>query len=182
MEKYMNDLREKKVDGEAKYRGRIINVRLDEVELPSGNRSFREVVEHPGAVALLGETVDGELVLIRQFRYPTGETLIEIPAGKLENGESPEDCVRREMMEETGYKIGDLELLSGIYSTPGFCDEVIYIFRGYNLEYIKEPAGEDENGDEENLHTLLLTREEAMRMIKSGEIYDAKTVIALLWP
>ncbi len=178
----MEDLTEKKVSGETKYQGRIVNVRIDEVELPSGNRTYREVVEHPGAVAVLGKTDEGELVLLRQYRYPTGETLLEIPAGKLEPGELPQECAYREMIEETGYQVGKLELLSRIYTTPGFCDEVIYIFRGHDLKFTSAPTGTDGHGEEESLEPVLFSREEALEQIKNGTINDAKTIIAITWP
>ncbi len=178
----MDDLTEKMLKSETKYRGRIINVKLDEVELPSGNKSHREVVEHPGAVAVIAENDEGRLVLVQQFRYPTGETLLEIPAGKLEPGEPPEECARREMIEETGYRIGKIELLSRIYTTPGFCNEVIYIYRGHDLQYIGTPEGSGDADEEENLMPVLIHKQEAITKIKSGEINDAKTIMAILWP
>ena len=131
----MDELTEKTLKTETRYHGRIINVKVDEVELPTGTRSSREVVEHPGAVAVIAMNEDGLIVLVEQFRYPAGETLLEIPAGKLDPGESPVECALREMVEETGYQPETLTLLSKIYTTPGFSNEVIYLFRGHNLQY-----------------------------------------------
>ena len=178
----MTNLTEKMLKTELKYRGRIINVKVDEVELPSGNKSFREVVEHPGAVAVIAQDAAERLILVRQYRYPAGENLLEIPAGKIDPGETPENCARREMEEETGYSVEKLELLSRIYTTPGFSNEVIYIYRGYDLQYTGIPAGSGDADEEENLLPVLLGKQEAVNKIKSGEITDAKTIMAILWP
>jgi len=178
----MNDLTEKMLKTEMKYRGRIINVKVDEVELPTGTRSGREVVEHPGAVAVIAADEDGRIILVEQYRYPVGETLLEIPAGKLDPGESPEECALREMVEETGYRPGRLALLSRIYTTPGFSNEAIHLFRGYDLQYVGKPDRDVDADEEENLNTVLLSEREAVEKIVAREIVDAKTIIALLWP
>jgi len=178
----VNEFTEKKINSDIKYRGRIINVRLDEVSLPSGQGSYRELVEHPGAVAVLGQESSGRLVFVQQYRYPAGRVMLEVPAGKLEPGEPPEECARREMEEETGYRLGKMDLLTRIYTTPGFCNEVIYVFRSYELEYVGVPTGAQEAEGEEFLKTVLLSREEAFEKTKNGAIIDAKTIIALLWP
>ncbi len=178
----MNEFTERKINSDIKYRGRIINVKLDEVRLPSGQGSYRELVEHPGAVAVLGQERGGRLVLVQQYRYPAGRAMVEIPAGKLEHDEPPEECARREMEEETGYRLGNMELLTCIYTTPGFCNEVIYIFRSYELDFVGNSAGAGGAGEEEFLKTILLSREEALEKTRNGDIIDAKTLIALLWP
>ncbi len=183
----MDDLTEKHISSEQQYRGRIIKVRVDEVELPSGMKSYREVVEHPGAVAVIGKNEQGQLIFVKQFRYPTGQALLEIPAGKLDPGETPEDCAIREMKEETGYRPGKLQLLSSLYTSPGFCNEVIHVFAGLNMTYeglpdedgTSPPAGDHEY-DEENLRIIYLEPDTALKMIYSGEIIDAKTVAAVL--
>lgn len=178
----MNDLTEKMLKTEMKYRGRIIDVKVDEVELPTGTRSSREVVEHPGAVAVIAADEDGRIILVEQYRYPAGETLLEIPAGKLDPGESPEECALREMVEETGYRPGRLVLLSRIFTTPGFSNEAIHLFRGYDLQYVGKPDCNVGADEEENLNTVLLSEREAVEKIIAREIVDAKTIIALLWP
>ncbi len=162
-----------------KYQGRIVNVRSDEVRMPSGESAYREVVEHPGAVAVIAETADNKLIMVEQYRYPVGEVLLEIPAGKLDAGESPERCARREMLEETGYEAGKITLLTKYYTTAGFSNELIYLYKAEELTFKAAPAGDPD--EEENLITVLLTREEALEKIKSGDIKDSKTIIAVLF-
>lgn len=172
----MENRMEKKISSEIKYRGAIINVTLDEVELPRGGTGKREVAQHPGAAAVVAENAEGKIILVKQYRYPVEKVLLEIPAGKLEPGEEPETCAYREMIEETGFRPAKLELLTKVYTSPGFCTETIYLYRGYEL--IKEGAPGDM---EENITVELLDRSAVRSKIASGEIRDAKTIIGLLW-
>lgn len=156
------------------YRGRIVNVRLDEVELAQGT-AVREVVEHPGAVAILAVDEAGNAILVRQYRHPAGGELLEVPAGKLEPGEEPLDCARRELAEEAGLGGTRWRSLARCYSSPGFCSELLYIFEVKELEPARGKPDEDEE-----LELVRIPLPEAQRMAFAGEIIDAKTLIALL--
>ena len=172
-------LMETTISKNTKYEGRIINVRSDEVRMPSGDTAYREVVEHPGAVAIIAENSEKKLVLVQQYRYPVGEVLLEIPAGKLDPGETPESCARREMFEETGYEAGKIALLTKYYTTAGFSNEIIYLYKAEDLTYQAAPSGDPH--EEENIIPVHITREEALQKVKSGEIKDSKTIIAILY-
>lgn len=172
----MEKLREETISTSCLYRGRIINVRQDRVRLPGGKTAFREVVEHPGAVAVLALDERERAVLVRQFRQPAGAVLLEVPAGKLDPGEEPLQCARRELAEETGLQGESWRELGWYYLSPGFCNEKIYIFLARNLSSAA-PAAKDED---ENVLVTAVELAEARRMIGRGEIRDAKTVIALL--
>lgn len=158
------------------YRGRIVNVRQDRVRLPDGKTAFREVVEHPGAVAVLALDNQGKVVLVRQFRQPAAGVLLEIPAGKLDPGEEPLQCAQRELAEETGLQGSNWRSLGWFYLSPGFCDEKIYLFQARGLSQAEPPRRTDE---EEMVEVIPLPLEEAFQMIDRGELKDAKTVIAL---
>jgi len=158
------------------FEGKIINLRVDEVELPNGQRATREVVEHPGAVAIAAVTEEGEIVLVRQFRKPAGEVLLEIPAGKLDPGEEPLECARRELAEETGITASSLKPLLRYYTTPGFSNEVIHLFGAAGLK-----KGEAAPDKDEFLEVVFLPLREALDMVREGKICDAKTIIGILW-
>ena len=130
----MRELWEQPITSELVYQGPIINVRRDEVELPDGRRSFREVVEHPGAVAILAITDDEQVLLVRQYRHATGEVLWEVPAGKLDMGEDPRACANRELAEETGYRAQSLEPLVSFFTSPGFANELLHVFLATGLK------------------------------------------------
>lgn len=115
------------------YDGKVFNLVVDEVEYPSGNRAIREVADHPGGAVAIPLLDSATVLLIRQFRYPTREVLYEAPAGKLDPGEDPEACARRELEEETGYKARNLEKLTAIYTSPGFCNERLHLFLASDL-------------------------------------------------
>ena len=116
------------------FSGRFIKLRLDEVILPNGRKSTREIVEHPGAIAVVAVNGDNDIFMVRQYRKPIEKELLEIPAGKLEKGESKEMCAKRELMEETGYYPHDIKYITSFYSSPGFSNEIIYLFLARNLE------------------------------------------------
>jgi ADP-ribose pyrophosphatase len=155
------------------YEGKIINLRRDTVRLPNGKDATREVVEHPGAVAVVPVLPDGRVLMVRQFRHPVGEVLLEIPAGKLDAGENPDDCALREMEEETGYRAGSMERRASILTGPGFTNEVIHIYVAKGL--IKTVLNLDED---EFLEVQAYEQNDIRRMIREGLICDAKTITA----
>lgn len=167
------DLTEKTVQKNVIYRGRIITLRRDDALLPNGAPCTREVVEHPGGAAVLAVR-DGKVILVRQFRYAYGETLLEIPAGKLEPGEDPCIAAGRELEEETGLTASSLELRFVFYPTPGYTNEKIYLYEAHGLQ-----EGRVHPDDDEFLATVELPLGEAFAMVDRGEIRDGKTIVAL---
>ncbi|MCL4474415.1 MAG: NUDIX hydrolase [Actinobacteria bacterium] len=131
------------ISSEYAYQGRIIRLRLDQVELPDGRHTLREVMEHPGAAVIVPVDSDGAVRLVRQYRDAVGKELLELPAGKLKPGEDPAECARRELREELGLTAGKLTHLTSFYSSPGFCDEILHVFLAEDL------AEETEEGDHE---------------------------------
>ena len=166
---------EKTVKSEKDYEGKIINLRVDTVELPHKKYSKREIVEHPGAAGVIPITPDGDIVLVKQFRKPAEEILLEIPAGLIEYGEEPDQCATRELKEETGYTTNKLRRLFEYYSTPGFSDEKIHIYLAE--EVMEGVARPDEN---EYIEIVKMPINEALKKIKAGDIKDAKTIVAIL--
>jgi len=142
--------------------------------LPNGRTAELEIIRHPGASAVVPLKDDGMVVLIRQFRHAAGGFIYEIPAGKLDHQEDPKDCAARELEEEVGYRAGQLELLTSIWTAPGFTDEVIHIYRGTNLQ-----PGRQQLDQDEVLEIVEWPLEQAIAMIQDGTIRDAKTIIGL---
>lgn len=171
----MKHLTEKFLDSKIVYDGNLLTVYCDKVELPNGKEAGREFIRHPGAVAVVPVTQEGNIVLVRQYRYPVGKTMLEVPAGKLDKGEHPDECARRELEEETGYVAHAIKRLSSIYTTPGFTDEVIHLYIADNLTLSKQRPDEDEFLDVE-----VYTKEQIRVMINDGTINDAKSMLALL--
>jgi ADP-ribose pyrophosphatase len=167
-------LMETLVSTEKIYAGKMVSLRRDIVRLPNGKEAFREVVEHPGAVAVVPVLPDGRILLVRQFRHPVGKVLLEIPAGKLDAGEDPDECALRELEEETGYRAGTMERKTSIFTGPGFTDEVIHMYIACDL--IKTAANPDED---EFLEVKAYEPQDIRRMIREGLICDAKTVSGL---
>ncbi len=157
------------------YRGRIINVRQDRVVISGGQVAFREIIEHPGAVAMLVLDGKGGIVLVKQHRQPVGQILLEIPAGKLEPNEEPLRCARRELLEETGLEGNKWQQLFSFYPSPGFCDEIIYMFQVEELSKAVTPSADPD----ERISVVTVPLAETPEMIKSGQIKDGKTIIAL---
>ncbi|NOX96906.1 MAG: NUDIX hydrolase [Nitrospirae bacterium] len=157
------------------YKGKIINLRIDEVILPNGKEAIREIVEHQGAVAAVPLLPGGEVILIRQFRKPVEEVIYEIPAGKLEKGEEPRSCAERELEEEIGYRAGKLKKLLSFYPSPGFSSELIHLFLATHLEKKQQNLESDEF-----LEPVILKFKEALKMIEEGTIKDGKTITGLL--
>lgn len=126
------------------FEGRIINLRVDEVKLPDGRRSTREIVEHPGAVVIVPLDDNGKVHLVKQYRDAVAETLLELPAGKLDGGEPPQKCAQRELGEELGFKAESWRQLSVFYTSPGFCTEVMYVYLAQGLKnMVKAPDSEE---------------------------------------
>ena len=166
---------EKTLASKLLHEGRHFSFLRDEVELPNGYRTFRDVVRHPGAVAIVPVLPDGRVVMVRQYRYAAGKELLEIPAGTLEPGEPVLDCARRELLEETGYEAGKLKPLLSCYMAPGYSSEVIHFFVASDL---REAVGEAE--PDEEIAVERLEPEEVVRMIAENVIEDAKTIIGVL--
>lgn len=157
------------------YEGRVVGLQVDHLE-KDGHPTVREVVRHPGGVVLLGQRDDGSIPFVRQFRYPIGRDLLELPAGKLDPGEDPASAAVREMEEETGYRAEKIAHVFSFYSTPGFCDELLHLFYSPSLS----KTAQNPEFDEE-LEVVFHTLEEAMVLCRNGSIQDAKTLVALLW-
>lgn len=163
---------EKKLKGETVYDGRILTLEVDEVGLPDGSKSVRECVRHSGGAAVL-LIKDGNVLLVKQFRYLYGKSIYEIPAGKLNDGEEADIAASRELEEETGYRAEIVPLLR-IYPSPGYTDEVIHIFLAEKYEFVGQKLDEGEFLDCE-----FIPLGKVIRMIENGEICDAKTVSAV---
>ncbi len=156
------------------YSGKVLKLDLDTIALPNGRTTELEILRHPGASAVVPLKEDGSVVLIRQLRHAAGGFIYEIPAGKLDPKEDPKDCAARELEEEVGYRAGSLELLTSIWTAPGFTDEVIHIYLGTHLEVGKQNLDQDEI-----LEIVEWPLEEAMAKVLDGTIRDAKTIIGL---
>jgi ADP-ribose pyrophosphatase len=168
----------KRITREVRYRGRIIDLIVDQVQYPTGATSVREIAHHPGGSAVVPLFDDGRVMLIRQLRYPFGRHLYEIPAGKISEGEHPVDAAAREFEEETGWRAGSLQLLTSVYTSPGFCDEIIHIYLGEQLAETDDGPRREEG--EFTMTVSFFPLSAALAMVQNGEIHDAKTIIGLL--
>ena len=169
------DCFEKRIDGELRYKGVIVNVRLDHAELCDGSVVRREVVEHPGGATILPVDDEGYCYCVRQFRYPFGKLMLEAPAGKLEYGEDPRECALRELSEETGFTADEIIYLGPDCSSPGFSTELLHIYMARGLHKGESHPDEGEFLSVEKHHI-----DELADMVMSGEIDDGKTIIAVL--
>ena len=160
---------------EVLYEGRIIRVHVDDIELENGMPAKREVVDHPGGVGILALDDQNRVLIVSQFRYPYGEILREIPAGKLEYGEDPAEAARRELREETGAVAGSFQSLGELYPSPGYCGEIIRIYLARELSFGDASPDEDEFLGLERVPFAQLVEQ-----VLSGEIRDAKTIAAVL--
>jgi ADP-ribose pyrophosphatase len=159
------------------YEGKIFSVYKEKVRLPDGNERPREIVVHPGAVALVVVDDEGKIILVRQYRRAAGKVLLEVPAGTRDHNEDPESTAHREIQEETGYKANKLKKLGGFYSAPGFCTEYLHCYLMTGLEESRLIADDDET-----FEMVRLSPDEALQAIRSGEIEDAKSICAImLW-
>ncbi len=169
------DLTEKQISAEYIFRGRIINVRVDEALLPNGKTAKREVVEHNGGICVVPLTEANEVLMVEQYRYPYGEVVLEIPAGKRDGDEAPLEGGKRELREETGATAEKFTFLGELYPTPGYCGEIIYMYLATGLSY-----GETDPDEDEFLNVKKIPLKKAVDMIMNGEIKDAKTQAAIL--
>ena len=156
------------------YKGKIVHLSTEEIRLPNGGEATLEIIRHPGAAAVVALTDNEEVLLVRQYRHATGSWILEVPAGKLDSGERPEDCAGRELEEETGYRATDLKSLGWIWTTPGFTDEKIWLFLATGLVRTEQNLQGDEDLSVEELPFC-----DALRMAQEGEITDGKSICAL---
>ena len=166
---------EKTIKSETKFEGRIVRIETDTIELANGNTAYREVVRKNGGVCVVPLTEDNEVILVNQFRYPYGEVVKEVPAGKMESNEDPLECGLRELSEETGYTAGNVVSLGVFYPSPGIMDEVLYMYLATDLK-----KGEVHLDEDEFLTSEKLPLDKAVEMILNGEMPDGKTQTALL--
>lgn len=169
-------MNERTVRSRRAYEGRLIHLDVAEVETDTGMQATREIVRHPGAVAVLARLPDGRFVFVRQFRKAVEQVVVEVIAGCLKSGEEPGDCARREAKEETGYEVKSLRALGHLFPTPGYCDERIHAFFA---ELAPAPAAQAADEDEA-LDVVYLSRQELEEMMRRGEIRDAKTLAVWL--
>ena len=172
----MEDDRARLIRSRRVYEGRLLRIDLDEVELPGGRRATLETIRHPGAAAALPFLEDGRVILVRQYRHAVGGTILEIPAGKLDRpGEPPDRCAMREVEEETGVRPGRLVPLGSILTTPGFTDEVIWLFEAHDLVPTQTAHEQDEV-----IEPVTMPFEQAVVAVEDGRIRDAKSVATIL--
>ena len=169
------DFTEKPLKQDYLYRGKIVNLRVDDAELPDGTTALREVVEHPGGVCVAALTDKEELLFVEQFRYPYMETVLELPAGKLEYGEDPFEAGKRQLLEETGAAAKNYRDLGKLYPTPGYCGDIIHMYLAENLTFSEQHLDEDEF-----LEVRRIPLETAFQMVMRNEIRDSKTQVGIL--
>ncbi len=170
----MKITKETTIKSKLEFNGAFINLKKDQVQLSNGEKHYREVVIHPGGVAVVAITDEDKIILVRQWRYAVNDELIELPAGKLEENEDPFVAIKRELQEETGFIAKNWYSLGFIYTAPGFCNERLYLYKATDLTFIGT------NFDEgEVIQTLEFSFEEVDELIKEGKILDAKTLVGL---
>jgi ADP-ribose pyrophosphatase len=168
----------KVVKNERLYDGKVFNLIVDQIEYLSGSRAIREVAEHPGGAVALAMFPDERIILVKQFRYPMGKFLYELPAGKLDVGEDPAVCADRELTEETGYTAKNWKKLTAIYTSPGFCTEQLHIFLATELS--SSEKGQKLEEGEQSLTVEITPLSTAIQMIERQDIVDAKTICGIL--
>jgi len=174
----MKKFEERTIRTEKIFGGKMISLQVDDVTLPNGQTSKREIVKHPGAVAVIPVNSEGKVVFVEQYRKPLDRSIIEIPAGKIEQNEDPEITAIRELEEETGYTANKLNYVTSFYTSPGFANEIIHIYYTDDINKLAEPVAGD---DDEFVEIIKLTLEEAEQFVKEKKIYDAKTMYALIY-
>lgn len=172
----MKKFEEKTLSEEKIFAGRVISLYHQKVELPNGKTSTREIVKHPGAVAVIPITDEGKIVLVEQYRKAMERSILEIPAGKLEAGEEPLITAKRELEEETGYEASEWTHIQSFYTSPGFADEYIHVFVATGLKKLENSAELDED---EFVEIFELTLDECLTELQKGSIHDAKTCYAI---
>jgi ADP-ribose pyrophosphatase len=168
-----NKFEEVTIRTEPIFQGKVISLQVDHVRLPNGETATREIIRHPGAVAVLALLGD-KMLVVEQYRKPLGKSQVEIPAGKLEKGEDPLEAARRELEEETGYRCGSIRHLSSFYTSPGFADEILHLY--VSEQIVPGVASPDED---EFLECEAITLEQAQQYMREQRISDAKTVTAV---
>jgi ADP-ribose pyrophosphatase len=167
-------MRFKLIDSREVFKGEVLSLKVDTIELPSGRKSEREVITHRGAVGIIPVDENGMIMLVSQFRHAVDKYLLEIPAGKLDAGETPLECGRRELEEEIGVEAGVIDELARFYTTPGYSDEFFHLYIALELK-----KGKASQPEEEITGVVEVTFDEAMKMIKTQEIEDGKTIAAI---
>lgn len=170
------NLIEKSIEQKEVFNGKVLKMITEIVELPNGKEGYREIVKHPGAVAVLAINNKGNVVLVEQYRRAVDKILFEIPAGKLEKGENIDIAAQRELEEETGYKARKFTYLGKIYTAPGFTDEVIHIYKAEELY-----KGEVNRDDDEFINVIEMSIEDIKKDIKEGNILDSKTISSIMF-
>ncbi|GAA0743420.1 NUDIX hydrolase [Clostridium oceanicum] len=169
------DFFEKTLEEKDIYKGKIIDVKVQKVKLPNGKESKREIVRHQGGVAVIAYKNEKEIFMVKQFRKPIDMEILEIPAGKIEKGEDKKICAERELEEEIGYKAKKWTYMGKVVTSPGFCDEYIYLYKAENLY-----KGEDGLNDEDEFIDIIEVKVDEIReLIKKGKIIDAKSICAM---
>jgi len=158
------------------FQGKLLDVRRDKVILPNGDNGIREWINHPGAVCCIPILPNGKIALIRQYRYSVRKMMIELPAGKLDKNEAPEDCAIRELEEEIGYKANKVTFLTNIHPAIGFANEKMWIYYAEDLEKTNQKLDSDEF-----IEIIPTKLEDALKMVWNGSITDVKTMIGLIW-
>ncbi|MBY0378703.1 MAG: NUDIX hydrolase [Gammaproteobacteria bacterium] len=166
--------RNETVQSERIFDGQIIGLRLDTLKHPTGKGATREVVEHNGGVVIACQPEPNSVILIRQYRYPVDQVLIELPAGRIDGKEDPLLAAQRELREETGYNAKSWTELVRMYTAPGFCDEILYLYKAYEIDFVGKCLDEDEETD-----VFIATLEEARDLVRQGKVKDAKTIAGL---
>lgn len=174
----MKKFEEKTIESKKVYEGKIVTLQIDDVTLPNGKTAKRELIKHSGAVGIIPITKENKIVFVEQYRKPLEKSIVEIPAGKLEAGEKPEITAVRELEEETGYTTNKLSFVTTFYTSPGFADELMYIYYTDELDSMKNPPSAD---DDEFVALIELTLDEAKAYVDQHRIQDAKTNYAILY-
>jgi ADP-ribose pyrophosphatase len=169
----------KRLSRQVVYSGKVFDLIVDQVEYPSGIKGIREIAHHPGGSVVIPVLDDGNVLLVKQLRYPFGRHIYELPAGKLSPDEDPAIAAARELEEETGYLIGTLKHITSIYSTPGFCDEVLHLYLATGLHI--SPTGHKREEGEKTMTVHSMPLQQALTLIENCEIVDAKTIVGLFW-
>lgn len=159
------------------YKGKVFDLKVDEIEYESGNKGIREIAVHPGGAVVVPVTDEGKIILVTQFRYPFQKELMEFPAGKLDAGEDPMKCAERELEEETGFKAGKIKKLGEIYTAPGYCTEILHLYLARELK----PGNHNREEGELGMRIYEFTVKEVEDKIAKGEIVDGKTICGIYY-